>query len=106
MKETILSGIRPTGKLHIGNYLGALKNFVALQDKYECYFFIADLHSLNEPFDQKETGWYSYGEPLSGSFLEISFWISWPRVWIRKNARFLSSRACPSTANWPLFFPT
>ena len=54
MKETILSGIRPTGKLHIGNYLGALKNFVALQDKYECYFFIADLHSLNEPFDQKE----------------------------------------------------
>lgn len=52
-KEIILSGIRPTGKLHIGNYLGALKNFVELQDKYECYFFIADLHSLNEPFDPK-----------------------------------------------------
>lgn len=52
-KEIILSGSRPTGKLHIGNYLGALKNFIELQDKYECYFFIADLHSLNEPFDQK-----------------------------------------------------
>ena len=52
-KEIILSGIRPTGKLHIGNYLGALKNFVELQNKYECYFFIADLHSLNETFDPK-----------------------------------------------------
>ncbi|NUM25575.1 MAG: tryptophan--tRNA ligase [Candidatus Buchananbacteria bacterium] len=51
MKEIILSGIRPTGKLHIGNYFGALKNFVELQNKYECYFFIADLHSLNEQFD-------------------------------------------------------
>ncbi len=52
-KEIILSGIRPTGKLHIGNYLGALKNFVKLQNDYEGYFFIADLHSLNEPFDSK-----------------------------------------------------
>lgn len=52
-KETILSGTRPTGKLHIGNYLGSLKNFVNLQNDYECYFFIADLHSLNEPFDPK-----------------------------------------------------
>lgn len=50
-KEIILSGIRPTGKLHIGNYLGALSNFVKLQNDYECYFFIADLHSLNEDFD-------------------------------------------------------
>ncbi|MFA6410597.1 MAG: tryptophan--tRNA ligase [Candidatus Buchananbacteria bacterium] len=52
-KEIILSGIRPTGKLHIGNYLGSLKNFIALQNQHECYFFIADLHSLNEPFDPK-----------------------------------------------------
>ncbi|MFA6215575.1 MAG: tryptophan--tRNA ligase [Patescibacteria group bacterium] len=52
-KEIIVSGIRPTGKLHIGNYLGALKNFVKLQKDYECYFFIADLHSLNAPFDPK-----------------------------------------------------
>ncbi len=49
--ERILSGIRPTGRLHIGNYLGAVKNFVALQNDYECLYFIADLHSLNEPFD-------------------------------------------------------
>jgi tryptophanyl-tRNA synthetase len=52
-KEIILSGIQPTGKLHIGNYLGALKNFVELQDRHECYFFIADYHSLTEDYDPK-----------------------------------------------------
>ena len=44
--EIVLSGIRPTGRLHLGNYFGALRNFVNIQDKYDCYFFIADLHSL------------------------------------------------------------
>lgn len=44
--EKVLSGIRSTGHLHLGNYFGALKNFVEIQDRYECYFFIADLHSL------------------------------------------------------------
>jgi tryptophanyl-tRNA synthetase len=44
--ETVVSGIRSTGKLHLGNYYGALKNFVRMQDEYNCYFFIADLHSL------------------------------------------------------------
>ncbi|MBX4205559.1 MAG: tryptophan--tRNA ligase, partial [Candidatus Doudnabacteria bacterium] len=41
MKERIVSGIQPTGDLHIGNYLGSLKNFVELQDKFDCYFFVA-----------------------------------------------------------------
>ena len=44
--ETIVSGIRPTGNLHLGNYFGAVKNFVRLQDQAKCYFFIADYHSL------------------------------------------------------------
>ncbi len=46
MKKRILTGDRPTGKLHIGHYLGSIKNRVALQDKYECFFIIADLHTL------------------------------------------------------------
>ncbi len=48
MKPIVLSGIRPTGQLHLGNYLGALQKFVKMQqeDKYESYFFIADLHAL------------------------------------------------------------
>jgi tryptophanyl-tRNA synthetase len=44
--ETVLSGIRPTGNLHMGNYFGAVKNFIKMQHEYKCYFFIADLHSL------------------------------------------------------------
>jgi tryptophanyl-tRNA synthetase len=44
--EIVLSGIRPTGNLHLGNYFGAVKNFIKMQDEYQCYFFIADYHSL------------------------------------------------------------
>ncbi|MCK4592534.1 tryptophan--tRNA ligase [Candidatus Parcubacteria bacterium] len=53
-KQTIFSAIQPSGELHIGNYLGALKNFVELQDKYECFFFIADYHSITENYNLKE----------------------------------------------------
>lgn len=52
-KKTILSGIKPTGELHIGNYLGALKNFVELQKEYDCYFFLATYHAMTEPYDVK-----------------------------------------------------
>ena len=45
-KKRILTGDRPTGKLHLGHYVGSLKNRVALQDTYECFFIIADLHTL------------------------------------------------------------
>lgn len=45
-KTIVLSGIRPTGKLHLGNYFGALQNYVRMQKDYTCYFMIADLHSL------------------------------------------------------------
>ena len=46
----VLSGMRPTGKLHLGNYMGALANWVKLQDEYECYFFIADWHALTTDY--------------------------------------------------------
>ena len=45
-RDIVCSGIRPTGNLHLGNYFGALRNFVKMQDEYDCYFFIADYHSL------------------------------------------------------------
>lgn len=44
--EKVISGIRPTGNLHLGNYYGAVKNFVRMQDEFDCMFFIADWHSL------------------------------------------------------------
>jgi tryptophanyl-tRNA synthetase len=46
MKKRVFSGVRPTGKLHLGNYLGAVKNYVALQDEFECVYCIVDLHAL------------------------------------------------------------
>ena len=49
-RPRVLSGMRPTGKLHLGNYMGALANWVKLQDVYECYFFIADLHALTTDY--------------------------------------------------------
>jgi tryptophanyl-tRNA synthetase len=49
-RPRVLSGMRPTGKLHLGNYMGALANWVKLQDKYDCYFFIADWHALTSDY--------------------------------------------------------
>jgi tryptophanyl-tRNA synthetase len=49
--EIVLSGIRSTGNLHLGNYFGAVRNFIELQHRYECYFFIANLHALTTHTD-------------------------------------------------------
>jgi len=54
MKKRIFSGIQPSGTLHIGNYLGAIKNWVELQDKYDSIFCIVDLHALTIPQDPKK----------------------------------------------------
>jgi tryptophanyl-tRNA synthetase len=53
-RQVVMGGIRPTGYLHLGNYFGALKNYIRMQDEYECYFMIADLHSLTTHPDTKE----------------------------------------------------
>ncbi|MDI9483096.1 MAG: tryptophan--tRNA ligase [Bacillota bacterium] len=51
MKKTILSGMRPTGSLHLGNYFGALENWIRLQDNYSCHFFVADWHALTTGYE-------------------------------------------------------
>lgn len=51
MKEKILTGIRPTGNLHLGHFFGAVENWVKLQDNYECFFEIADVQALTDNFD-------------------------------------------------------
>lgn len=53
-KEIVMSGIRPTGFLHLGNYFGAVRNYVRMQEEYECYFMVADLHSLTTHPDTKD----------------------------------------------------
>jgi tryptophanyl-tRNA synthetase len=53
-KEIVVSGIRPTGFLHLGSYFGAMRNYVRMQEEYECFFFVADWHSLTTHADTKE----------------------------------------------------
>lgn len=53
-KEIVMSGIRPTGFLHLGNYFGAIRNYVRMQEQFDCYFMVADLHSLTTHPDTKE----------------------------------------------------
>ena len=49
-----MSGIRPTGFLHLGNYFGAVRNYVRMQSEFECFFMVADLHSLTTHPDTKQ----------------------------------------------------
>ncbi|NLV36258.1 MAG: tryptophan--tRNA ligase [Clostridiaceae bacterium] len=53
-KQIMLSGMRPTGALHLGNYFGALENWVKLQNEYECYYFIADWHALTTGYEDTQ----------------------------------------------------
>src|SRR5262245_16409329 len=52
--KTVFSGIQPSGELHLGNYLGAIRNWVALQEQYRCFFCVVDYHALTQTYDVKE----------------------------------------------------
>lgn len=53
-KQRIVSGVQPTGSIHLGNYLGAIKNWISLQDTYDTLFFIVDLHAITLPYDTQQ----------------------------------------------------
>jgi tryptophanyl-tRNA synthetase len=84
-RQRILSGNRPTGKLHWGNYFGALRNWVQLQDQYDCFFFIADWHALTTGYEQtaeiapsvKEVlkDWIAAGLDPQKSVIFIQSWV-------------------------------
>lgn len=63
MTKTALSGIQTSGNLHIGNYLGSIRHWIDMQNEYNCYFFLADLHSITTPLD---------AEDLRNSTIEIA----------------------------------
>ena len=68
-KGLIVTGMRPTGKLHLGHYIGVLKNMVKLQDEYECFFIVADWHALTKKFDSTQD--------LSGNTTDIGLeWLA------------------------------
>lgn len=55
MKKRVLSGIQPTGRLHLGNLIGAVQNWVRMQDDYHCFFFIADFHALTTAYSETKS---------------------------------------------------
>ena len=68
-KEIVVSGIRSTGDLHLGNYFGAIQNYVKMQDDYNCYFFVADYHSLTthpDPKSLKKNVFHVLAENIAG----------------------------------------
>jgi tryptophanyl-tRNA synthetase len=69
MSPRLLSGIKPTGSIHIGNYFGAMKQFVDLQNEYESFIFIADLHALNQIQDAKEL--HRLSQEIASAYLAI-----------------------------------
>jgi tryptophanyl-tRNA synthetase len=80
-QKKVLSGMRPTGRLHLGHYFGALQNWLKLQDEYECFFFVADWHALTTHYEdtssiaentlQVATDWLSVGLDPAKSTLFI-----------------------------------
>ncbi len=54
-RQRIMSGMRPTGRLHLGHYMGVLRNWVAMQPTYDCYFMVADWHALTTKYDQTDS---------------------------------------------------
>jgi tryptophanyl-tRNA synthetase len=56
MKQKVYSGIRATGRLHLGNYLGAVKGMLELQDRYDCVFSVVDLHAITTPYEKETLG--------------------------------------------------
>lgn len=83
-RQRVLSGMRPTGKLHLGHLHGTLRNWVAFQDAYECFFFVADWHAL--------TSEYEHTEVIRGSIQDMV--IDWLSVGIdpEKSTLFIQSR--------------
>ncbi|MDI6852328.1 MAG: tryptophan--tRNA ligase [Deltaproteobacteria bacterium] len=94
-KRRILSGMRPTGKLHLGNYYGALYNWLKLQEEYECYYFVADWHALTTEYDAPQ--------PLGGYIAEMV--IDWLAVGLdpQRSTIFVQS-AIPEHAELYLIF--
>src|SRR3954453_7295306 len=64
MSKRILSGVQPSGKLHLGNYFGAIKQHIALQDEGQCFYFIADYHALTTIQDPAKLGRNTYDVAL------------------------------------------
>jgi tryptophanyl-tRNA synthetase len=94
-KGVILSGIQPTGKLHLGNWAGAIKNWVKLQDEYKCFYMIADLHAL--------TAYYSNPKEIKNNVIELYIDLVACGIDLNKSVLFIQS-SVPAHSELNLIF--
>ena len=90
-RKRVLSGMRPTGKLHLGNFVGALQNWVGMQDQYECFFCVVDWHALTTDYADTSTREREFSRSRSST--------GWPPVWIRKSPCCFSNPMCRRMLN-------
>jgi len=94
MVERVFSGVQPTGNLHLGNYLGAIVNFVKLQETYNCLYCVVDLHALTQPVSV----WGGPAE-LARNTREVTAAFIASGIDPKKQSSSTRAR-CPDTRNW------
>ncbi len=107
--ETVLSGMRPTGKLHLGNYFGALKNWLDLQEKYPSYFMIADWHALTSDYADtrgiEANVWEMVIDWLSAG-LDPEKCVIFRQSWVREHAELQLILSMMTPLSWLERVPT
>lgn len=101
-RQRILSGVQPTGSLHLGNYLGAIRNWVAGQSQYDNYFFMADLHAITVPHDPKTLAANTY--TLAALYLACGIDLNFTTIFVQSHVPAHTELAwifnCITPLNW------
>jgi tryptophanyl-tRNA synthetase len=101
-KQRVLSGVQPTGNLHLGNYLGAIRNWVVNQAEYENFFCVVDLHAITMPHDPKVLAENSYA--IAALYLACGIDLAHANIFIQSHVRAHSELAwlfnCITPVNW------
>jgi len=101
-KQRVLSGIQPTGGLHLGNYLGAIRNWVEMQYEYDSFLFMADLHAITVPHDPSELAANTYG--VAAMYLACGIDIDHATIFVQSHIPAHSELAwlfnCITPLNW------
>ncbi|MGK7948344.1 MAG: tryptophan--tRNA ligase [Xenococcaceae cyanobacterium] len=101
-KQRVLSGIQTTGNLHLGNYLGAIRNWVEIQSQYDNFFFFADLHAITVPYDPKTLADNTYN--LAALYLACGIDLEYSTIFVQSHISAHSELTwllnCVTPLNW------
>lgn len=101
-KQRILSGVQPTGNLHLGNYLGAIRNWVEIQDQYDNFFCVVDLHAITVPHDPKTLAHDTY--TIAALYLACGINLNYSTIFVQSHVTAHSELAwllnCITPLNW------